>query len=820
MSSRRFLYLFFAQLDIHQYNDLRQLQYGPSENIGVRFKTQWCRNGRTINGERLNIVGGQSYGDRRVRTVVYPPYGATLNPDTEPESKVLIASYSRTHDALRLGALISAGEKCKDQVKDLILRDLAAIHNMRYEDLEEQYIDHFGWDWQHDEYTQGAFTFFGPGEFSTIYKSLTRPAANGHIHFAGEALSVRHAWVVGALDSAWRAVKEVLWVSHPEKLPEFETKWGNNEEWIVSKWLKSKKGDSLPDAQHTIVQPDLVLCQMMAQLDIHQYNDLRQLQYGPSENIGVRFKTQWWRNGRTINGERLNIMREDGCLSVLWNHLNPGTEPESKVLIASYSRTHDALRLGALISAGEKCKDQVKGLILRDLAAIHNMRYEDLEEQYVDHFGWDWQHDEYTQGAFAFFGPGESSTIYKSLTRPAANGHIHFAGEALSVRHAWVVGALDSAWRAVKERSLDLVLCQMMVHVRHGRQQSFLLLPVLARHREPVMLKVVPFRNVTREAELDHAVVFPLREPLTLEAELYLLRSSPTMTFILPIGMKYAFGSELRRPSTPLLRRTQSRDITYTKYQKGRSSKFLNPALSSLKAVLLSFRERLPQQPLLVLSTMLFAFGPNDSWYFDNGKQNIWRGVVDELHGYLKNDDRFKAGKIRSLVIFPNGGFYMTTFYNSYAYARIPDALLKDIQSNCKFTDVQRIEIDQGNSATYLCRITPPDLMLQSNVVRKCLERAVNRYFGERIQEISLGYKGTFFIMGEDGMTDWSVASNWDWWDQKMKKGGIKNVYLSPYQARRAFIELSDGTWSGSFPDNWHDTIKEITAGGKSDGKD
>ncbi|KAG8893622.1 hypothetical protein FRC01_013472 [Tulasnella sp. 417] len=71
-------------------------------------------------------------------------------------------------------------------------------------------------------------------------------------------------WVVGALDSAWRAVKEVLWVSHPDKLPEFETKWGNNEEWVVSKWLKSQKGDSLPDAQNTGVQPDLVLCQMMA----------------------------------------------------------------------------------------------------------------------------------------------------------------------------------------------------------------------------------------------------------------------------------------------------------------------------------------------------------------------------------------------------------------------------------------------------------------------------------------------------------------------------------------------------------------------------
>ncbi|KAG8979970.1 hypothetical protein FRC05_007413 [Tulasnella sp. 425] len=260
-----------AQLDIHQYNALRQLQYGPSEKIGVIFKSQWWRTAKTINGEKLNIVGGQSYSDRCVRTVVYPSYGTSLNPDTEPESRVLIASYSWTHDALRLGALISAGDKCKEQVKDLVLRDLAAIHNMRYEFLQEQYVDHFGWDWQHDEYTQGAFAFFGPGEFSSLYKSLTRPAANGHIHFAGEALSVRHAWVVGALDSAWRAVKEVLWVSHPEALPEFERKWGNNEEWIVSKWLKSQKGDSIPDAQETVhVKADLVLCQVMAHVGHEQ----------------------------------------------------------------------------------------------------------------------------------------------------------------------------------------------------------------------------------------------------------------------------------------------------------------------------------------------------------------------------------------------------------------------------------------------------------------------------------------------------------------------------------------------------------------------
>ncbi|KAG8999539.1 hypothetical protein FRB90_012052 [Tulasnella sp. 427] len=166
--------------------------------------------------------------------------------------------------------------KAGQKTKDIFLRPIlaligkthvlvpAAIHNVRYKFLKDQYVDHFGWDWQHDEYTQGAFAFFGPGNFSTLYKSLTRPAANGHVHFAGEALSVRHAWVVGALDSAWRAVKEVLWVSHRDKLVEFERLWGNNEEWIVSDWLKSKKDKSLPDAvPEAHVRTDLILCQVM-----------------------------------------------------------------------------------------------------------------------------------------------------------------------------------------------------------------------------------------------------------------------------------------------------------------------------------------------------------------------------------------------------------------------------------------------------------------------------------------------------------------------------------------------------------------------------
>jgi hypothetical protein len=39
----------------------------------------------------------------------------------------------------------------------------------------------------------GAFAFFGPGDFGDMYTALSRPAADNKLHFAGEALSIRHA---------------------------------------------------------------------------------------------------------------------------------------------------------------------------------------------------------------------------------------------------------------------------------------------------------------------------------------------------------------------------------------------------------------------------------------------------------------------------------------------------------------------------------------------------------------------------------------------------------------------------------------------------
>ena len=47
---------------------------------------------------------------------------------------------------------------------------------------------------------------FGPDQFQDLYPALTEPAAGGLLFLAGEAISIHHAWIAGAIDSMTRSV--------------------------------------------------------------------------------------------------------------------------------------------------------------------------------------------------------------------------------------------------------------------------------------------------------------------------------------------------------------------------------------------------------------------------------------------------------------------------------------------------------------------------------------------------------------------------------------------------------------------------------------
>lgn len=64
----------------------------------------------------------------------------------------------------------------------------------------------------------------------------------------------------------------------------------------------------------------------------------------------------------------------------------------------------------------------------------------------------DWYASEFSVGAFAEFAPGQSGTLLPEMLSPGGRGgRVHFAGEALSIGHAWIAGGLNSGFRAVQD---------------------------------------------------------------------------------------------------------------------------------------------------------------------------------------------------------------------------------------------------------------------------------------------------------------------------------------------------------------------------------
>ncbi|KIP05274.1 hypothetical protein PHLGIDRAFT_128999 [Phlebiopsis gigantea 11061_1 CR5-6] len=228
-----------ARLDWKQKEALRMLQYGPSTKIGygpstkigVRFRRRWWEDEAWMKeaGAFGAILGGQSYSDAMSRTVVYPSFGIG-----EPDSGAcMIVSYAWTNDALALTGIM--GIESRDVLTQRILQDLVEIHNFSPKaaaDLEQMLAEIHPYSWTTDPTTMGAFAFFGPGDFKELYPAVTRPAGAGRLHFAGEVCSVRHAWVVGALEASIRAVDEVLRSSYStQEAQTFEDTYGLPEGW-------------------------------------------------------------------------------------------------------------------------------------------------------------------------------------------------------------------------------------------------------------------------------------------------------------------------------------------------------------------------------------------------------------------------------------------------------------------------------------------------------------------------------------------------------------------------------------------------------------
>ncbi len=159
---------------------IRQLHYDASAKIFLQTRNRFWE---TEEG----IYGGGTVTDLAIRNLFYTSYGR------ETGRGILLASYTWSEDAQRWGSL-PPHERIEQA-----LENVAEIHPQ----IREAFEGGASHMWHDDPYAGGAFALFDPGQQTLLHDEIVKP--EGRIYFAGEHVSLYHAWIQGAFESGLRA---------------------------------------------------------------------------------------------------------------------------------------------------------------------------------------------------------------------------------------------------------------------------------------------------------------------------------------------------------------------------------------------------------------------------------------------------------------------------------------------------------------------------------------------------------------------------------------------------------------------------------------
>jgi monoamine oxidase len=147
------------------------------------------------------IFGGGTYTDLPTGITYYPADNAQArDPQVSARPAVMLASYTWGQDARRLAALAPRERSA------LALQHLSRIHPQLAR--PEMVRRTASWSWDNHPWSSGAFAWFLPGQHTALYRDVIAP--EGRVFFAGEHASLAHTWMQGALESALRAVRDML----------------------------------------------------------------------------------------------------------------------------------------------------------------------------------------------------------------------------------------------------------------------------------------------------------------------------------------------------------------------------------------------------------------------------------------------------------------------------------------------------------------------------------------------------------------------------------------------------------------------------------
>ncbi|QFZ19175.1 flavin monoamine oxidase family protein [Saccharothrix syringae] len=137
-----------------------------------------------------NVFGGGSTTDNPNRFTYYPSH-----PVPGSEGGVVLASYSWSDDAAHWDSLDD------HQRYVYALRNLQAVHGRRIEVFYTGYGQ--TQSWLRDPYAFGEAAVYTPHQMTSFHLDVGKP--EGPLHFAGEHVSLKHAWIEGAVETAVRA---------------------------------------------------------------------------------------------------------------------------------------------------------------------------------------------------------------------------------------------------------------------------------------------------------------------------------------------------------------------------------------------------------------------------------------------------------------------------------------------------------------------------------------------------------------------------------------------------------------------------------------
>jgi len=171
---------------------------------------------------------------------------------------------------------------------------------------------------------------------------------------------------------------------------------------------------------------------------------IRQLNYDSSTKVLVVTKRRFWETDDGIFGGGTFADLPTGTTYYPSDNAearDPRVSRGPGVLLASYSWGQAARRLASLPH-----QERVTSVLLH-LSRVHpQLREPDIVRESAS---WSWDNHPYSGGAFAWFMPGQHSSLHRHIIAPA--GRIYFAGEHASLTHTWMQGALESGLRAVRE---------------------------------------------------------------------------------------------------------------------------------------------------------------------------------------------------------------------------------------------------------------------------------------------------------------------------------------------------------------------------------